>query len=157
MNEPRIEVLGVYRLPVTEELFREQFDTLYSYPMSEDERAQAECQCREQLASVVLVEAIVHNRDERFDVGQFTQPQDGMREESWQVVYAEGYLSLDGEALAVERWSKPPESGDLRVAFFLHFWQPNKPLRSTYGEVACPPAQEMPERLARLVPYEPVD
>lgn len=157
MNEPKIEVLGVHRLAVTEELFREQFDTLYGYPMSKEERAQAERQCREQLASIVLVEAIVRDRDERFDVGQFTQPQDGVPEESWQVAYAEGYLSPDGETLAVERWSEPPESGDLRVAFFMHFWQPNKPLRSSYGEVICPPVQEMPERLARLVPYEPVD
>jgi hypothetical protein len=157
MNEPRIEVLGVYRLPVTEELFREQFDILYGYPMSEPERAQAERQCREQLSSVVLVEASVHNRDQTFDVGRFTQPQEGVPEANWQVAWAEAYLTPDGESLAVERWSKPPQSGDLRAAFFVHFWQPGLPLRTSYGEVECPAVQEMPERLARLVPYEPVD
>jgi len=38
MSEPQIEILGVYRLPVTEELFREQFDILYGYEMTEAER-----------------------------------------------------------------------------------------------------------------------
>jgi len=30
-------------------------------------------------------------------------------------------------------------------------------LRSGFGDIPCPPAEDMPERLARLVPYEPVD
>jgi hypothetical protein len=125
--------------------------------MSKQERAQAERQCREQLNSVALIEAMVHDRDDRFNVGQFTQPQDGVPQTNWQVAYDEAFLTLDGESLAVERGERAPEVGDLRVAFFLHFWQPDKPLRTSYGEVACPSAEDMPERLARLVPYEPVD
>jgi hypothetical protein len=155
--DPQIEVLGVYGLSVTDELFREQFDLLYDYPMSKRERADAERQCREQLESIVLIEAVVRDRDTRFKVGGFTQPQDGVPESNWQVAYGEVFLTADGDGLTVERWSEAPESGDLRVAFFLHFWQPDKPLRSTYGDVACPSVQEMPERLTRLVPYEPVD
>jgi hypothetical protein len=124
--------------------------------MSKRERAQAERQCREQLSSIVLVEAIVRNRDDRFDIGQFTQPQDGVPQQNWQVPWAEAYLTPDGQALAVDRWSDPPASGNLRVAFFMHLWQPDKPLRSSYGEVTCPAVQKMPERLAQLVPYEPV-
>lgn len=158
INEPSVEILGVYRLSVTEELLREQFELLYDYSTSEEQRAQDEQQCREQLASVVLIEAIVHDCDDRFKIIRFTQPQDGVPEDNWQVAYAEAYLTPDGEALVIERWSMdPPESADLRVAFFLHFWQPDKPLRTPYGDITCPPVQEMPERLARLVPYEPVD
>jgi len=157
MDQPRIEIIGVYRLPITDELLREQFDALYGYAMSDRERAQAERQCREQLESVVLIEALVQNRDTQFKVGDFTQPEDGVPESNWQAPYAEAFLTPDGGALAVERWSGPPESGDLRIAFFLHFWHPIKPLRSSYGEISCPAVQEMPERLARLVPYEPVD
>ena len=157
MNEPQIEVLGVYRIPVTDELFREQFDILYGCPMSKHERARAERQCREQVSSIVMVEAIVRHRDDRFDVGQFSQRQDAVPEGNSQVAWAEAYLTPDGEALLVERWSEPPQSGDLRVGFFLHFWQSDRPLRSSYGDVACPAVQEMPDRLARLVPYEAVD
>lgn len=157
MGRPRIVVLGVYRLPVTEELFREQFAVLYGYPMAKEERDQAESRCREQLSSTVLVEAAVRNRDHRFDVGDFTLPLESVPQEDWQTAWAEAYLTPNGEALAVERWSDPPASGDLRVAFFLHSWPPDRVLRSSYGDVACPEPQEMPERLARLVPYEPVD
>jgi hypothetical protein len=157
MNGPQVKVLGVYRLPLTEELFRLQFSKLYGYPMSKAEHAQAERWCREQLSSVVLVEAMVRNRDDTFDVGEFVQPQEGVPAEDWQVAWAEAYLTLDGEALAVERWADPPPSGDLRIAFFMHYWQSDKPLYSSYGEVPCPTVKEMPERLARLVPYEPVD
>lgn len=38
MAEPRIEILGVYRLPVTDDLFKEQFDILYGYPLSDEDR-----------------------------------------------------------------------------------------------------------------------
>jgi hypothetical protein len=107
MKGPEIEVLGVYRLPVTEKLFREQFDILYGYRMSKQQRAEAERQCREQLDSVVLIEARVRNRDNRFDVGQFTQSRDGVPVANWQVAYDEAFLSPDGESLAAERGTSP--------------------------------------------------
>jgi len=72
---PRIEVVGVYRLDVPEDLFREQFDILYGDPMSDEERVEAEKQCREQLSSVVLIELLVENRDASFSISDFSQPQ----------------------------------------------------------------------------------
>lgn len=157
MNSPRIEIVGVYRLPVTEDSIKEQLDIVHTDRMSIGERAKAELQCREQLESVVLVEVRVLDRDGKFDVSDFAQSQDGVPKSYWQVAWAEAYLTSDGGALAVERWADPPAWGDLRVAFFLHYWQPDKPLQTSYGDVACPPVQELPERLSRLVPYEPVD
>ena len=157
MSGQRIEVLGVYSLSVTDELVREQMEILYGDEMSATERVQAERRCREQLDSTVLVEAAVRHRDTRFSASDFTQPIEGVPEAEWQAAWAEAWLSADGEALQVDRWRDPPETGDLRVAFFLHFWDPGKPLRTSYGDVTCPPVEPMPERLARLVPYEPVD
>jgi hypothetical protein len=155
--QPKVEVLGVYRLPAAEDLFREQFDILYGYPMSAGERRNAEQQCREQLESVVLVEAVVSNRDRRFRVGDFAQAQAGQPKENWQVAWAEAFLTEDGESLSVARWSDAPPDDPLRVAFFIHYWDPAQPLQSSYGAVQCPAPQPMPERLSRLVPYEPVD
>jgi hypothetical protein len=157
MAAPRIGVLGVYKLDVTEDLFREQFDILYGYTMSDEERMEAEEQCREQLSSIVMIEALIENRDERFSVLDFTQPQDGVPRDNWQVAYAEAFLALDGNSLLVEGWTEPPETGDFRVAFFMHFWDETKPLLTSYGELPCPSVSEMPERLKRLVPYQPVD
>jgi hypothetical protein len=152
MRAPQIDILGVYRLPVTEELFREQYEILYGEP-----DLRAEQQCRQQLTSVVLIELLVKERDEGFYVGQFTQPQEGVPEANWQVPWAEVYLTPDGEALAVPRWGEPPQTRDLRIAFFFHYWQPEIALSCSYGDFQCPAVQEMPERLRRLVPYEPVD
>jgi len=155
MTQPRIDILGVYRLEITDELLRGQMDILYG---SQPNRpAEAERQCREQLESVVLVEALVSNRDERFDVGDFTQSNPNMPRENWQAPWAEAYLAPDGESLLVERWSVAPADDPLRMAFFIHYWNTDRPLQTSYGDVQCSRPQPMPERLKRLVPYEPVD
>ncbi len=157
MPEPKVEVLGVYRLDVTEELFREQFETLYGNEMNAIERREAEIDCRNQLASVVLIEALIKNRNDKFDVGDFAQGDENEPADSWQVAWAEAFLTLNGESLIVERWSDPPETGDLRIAFFIHEWDPNKPLFTSYGSVICPRPEKMPDRLKKLVPYDSVD
>jgi hypothetical protein len=43
--------------------------------MSDEERVEAEKQCREQLSSVVLIELLVENRDASFSISDFSQPQ----------------------------------------------------------------------------------
>jgi hypothetical protein len=157
MPEPTIRVLGVYALPVTEELLQEQTDIHYGANLTCEARQQAEGKCREQLQSTVLVEALVRNRDHRFRGGDFCQPLDGIDSGNWQVAWAEAYSSLDGASRLEARWPGPPEAKDFRVAFFIHYWEDDVPLMSSYGELRCPAVQEMPERLRRLVPYEPVD
>jgi hypothetical protein len=156
MAQPTIEVLGVYSIPVTKELLREQTDILYGTDLAADERRDAEFQCREQLESTVLVEVLVRDRDQRFGVGDFCQPQEGVPRSSWQVAWAEAFLSEDGERLIVERWSNAPEAGSFRVAFFIHLWKSSAPLMTSYGDLHCPEVKMMPERLQKLVPYEPV-
>jgi hypothetical protein len=84
MGDPRIKVLGIYRLNVTDELFREQHSILYPDHLGIS-RAITEPEIREQLESVVLVEAVVLNRDSRFDVCDFTQAQKGVPPDRWQV------------------------------------------------------------------------
>jgi hypothetical protein len=156
MNEPTVKVLGTYRLNVTDELCREQRSKLYPESLGVSPEI-SEAQIRQQLNSVVLVEALVLNRDNRFDASDFTQAQTGVPRDRWQAAWAEAYLSLDGTSLAVERWSPPPKSGDVRIAFFMHDWEPTSPLLSSYGEISCPQPQSMPDRLDRLVPFETVD
>ena len=157
MSKPQIEILGVYQLPVTEELFRKQFDILYGYEMTGAERVKAERSCRSQLSSAVLIEALVKDRDNYFGVGDFAQQYEDKPEDSWQVAWAEAFLTPDGKSLVVERGADPPKTGDLRVAFFMHYWDPDRPLHTSYGKFTCPQIQEMPERLKRLVPYITAD
>ncbi len=74
----------------------------------------------------------------------------------WPAAYLEAYLTADGENTIDFHYPTPPP-GDLRIAFFLHDWDPAKPLQTTYGDVQCPAPLPMPERLTRLVPFEPFD
>lgn len=158
MPKPTAEVLGVYRLQVTAQLLRQQFDLLYNYPMSAALQQQMKQHCRRQLESVVLIEVLVQNRDVHFHMCDFTQEQDGLPRDRWQAAYAEAFLTPTGKKLQVKRNGElPPDVIDFRVAFFLHFYQPAKTLRTSYGELNCPPVAAMPTRLQELVPFVAVD
>ena len=155
MPEPTIQVLGVYALPVTEELLREATDVRYGKNLAGEARQEAERKCRAQLLSTVLIEALVRDCDDRFQTSDFCQPLEDVDKGRWQVAWAEAYFSLDGKSLLEARWPGPPEAKDFRVAFFIHHWEDNEPLLSTYDKLNCPDVQEMPERLRRRVPYDP--
>lgn len=149
MSQPRIQILGVYKLELTDELFEEAFETKYGgIPLSESEQAQVKRLIFEELSSVVLLDILVSNPDEQFDLSDFGQPG------SDQAPYDEAYLSLDGRSIISH--FEPPKGDSFRVAFFLHFFDPNKPLKTSYGDVVIPTIQPMPEHLRELMPYTPV-
>lgn len=149
----KVEIIGVYSLPVTDDLISTQTGELYDAPSA----SQVE-QVRQQLRSTVLVEALVTDADAEFNIGDFAQEDPALPRENWQAPYAEALLTPDGEGLLVRRWgSLPPSTSNFRVAFYMHYWKPGRPLLSSYGSVATPPPTAMPERLAKLVPYITVD
>ncbi|MCU1273557.1 MAG: hypothetical protein JWO48_988 [Bryobacterales bacterium] len=141
-----LQILGVYRLDVTPEVFAEQL------PMYGDEE-----QCRDHFSSVVLVEALVEAGGERFSLHDITQPNPAYPHGSSQAPWDEGLLSPDGETLLSRKISCVKGSGPLRFAFYMHYWDPNLPLKWTHGEVVCPQPQTMPVRLELLMPYRPCD
>ena len=144
--EPTLTILGVYRLDVTPEIFAAQL------PMYGDDE-----QCRDHFSSVVLVEAIASGVDERFSLSDFTQPNPTYPHGAAQVPWDEGLLSSDGEALLTRNINCVEGDGPLRFAFYMHYWNPDLPLRWTYGEVSCPAPQPKPVRLEVLMPYRPCD
>jgi|SRR6516162_6270172 hypothetical protein len=143
---PNLTILGVYRLHVTPEIFTEQL------PMYGDEG-----QCRDHFSSVVLIEAVASEIDERFSLSDFTQPNSDYPGGDPQVPWDEGLLSSDGEVLMARKLGCVIGRGPLRFAFYIHYWNPELPLRWTYGEVFCPTPQVMPVRLEILMPYRPCD
>ena len=150
MGEPTIQILGVYQVEPTETLFRQAMELKYGgLKLSQSQRHQAESSVRGEISSIVLIEVLVVNRDNRFALGDFTQPG------SDQAAYDEAFLSLDGTTV-LSRF-RPPEVEPLRLAFFLHYFDPNKPLTTSYGQLPVPPMQKMPERLQALLPYQPID
>ena len=150
MPTPTINVIGVYPVPDSPELFASAMELKYGgLELSSMERRQAEEAVRSELASVVLIECCVRNSDERFDIGDFGQV------DSDQSPYDEAFLSDDGTALGPERYTQP-DVPQFRFCFFLHFFDPAKPLNTPYGSVTLPLPSPMPLRVRALVPYDPV-
>jgi hypothetical protein len=149
----KIRLVGVYRLPMTDAMVYAQARELYGDAPSADDVEQV----RKQLRSTVLVEVLVSGADAGFRVGDFTQADSKEPRDNWQAAWAEAYLSPDGEALLAKGEAPPGERTDLRLAFYLHAWHADRPLETSFGRIAAAAPSAMPERLRRLVPYEPLD
>ena len=150
MPRPTVKVLGVFKVELNAKLLAEAMETKYGgLQLSAGERIEAEKTVREELSSVVLVDVLVNNPDRQFDVGDFGQR--GLD----QAPYDEAYLSLDG-ASVLSRFDAPATDA-FRVTFFLHFFDPLKPLTTSYGEVPIPVIQAMPQRFQEMMPYTAID
>ncbi len=150
MAAPTVQVLGAYRLECTPELFAQAMEWKYgNLTLSTEEREAAEAHVRSELSRVVLIEAAIHGRDDYFSVSDFGQAG------SDQAAYSDVFLSEDGRTVIADAFDVPPGPG-LRIAFYVHFFDPAKVLNTSYGPVSVPPLQAMTKRLAELVPYEPV-
>lgn len=150
MPRPRVEILGAYRVDASPELQEKAMRLKFPFEFdSAKDRADAEQQVRSEISGAVLLEVLIHDRDQHFSVSDFGQ--DG----SDQAAYSEVFLSDDGNGV-VSNFDMPPHD-PIRLAFYLHFTDFAKPLRTTYGPVSIPLAQAMPDRLKALIPYEPVD
>ena len=147
--KPDIELLGAYRVENTKDLFKKAWDTKFGgIKLGEKQKQDAKRFLRQELSSIVLIEVIVKNHDQDFDVGDFLQ------EESDQVAYDEAFLSIDGSEV-ISRFNQPNKT-ELRIVFFLHFFDPAKPIKTSYGDLNVKSLDDMPSRLSELVPYEPV-
>ena len=97
----------------------------------------------------MLIDMTIDDGGQGFDVGEFGQ------EAEDQVAWDEAFLSLDGTAVLSR--DERPEGERCRLAFFLHFYDPEQPLETPFGPVRAPEPAEMPAALKELIPYEPVD
>jgi len=136
MSAPELEVVGVNKVECDEQAFNDAVEC------SGDEAT-----ARAELGSIVLIECDVQNADGRFDVGDFCQ------EGSDQVAHAEVFLDAAGNLIAQS--FERPDVNSFRVCFYLHYFEPAKPLRTSYGPRALPTVEPLPERLSVIVPpYE---
>ena len=99
-----------------------------------------------------LVEVIVRDSP-GFDIGEFQQEEPGQPPDNWQVPWDERILNEAGDA----EMPNDPEllHGTARLAFFLHYAEPSRPLLTPFGSVALPEPSERPERLAMIEYDEP--
>jgi len=154
-----IRVLGLYSPAANdveyERFIRHRMSWLIGDEFTPEDRIEAEAELREALSTAVVVDALVRNLDERFDVIDFVQADPSKPESEWQVAWNETYLTADGNKILDERFpDRLPTIAEFRIVFVIHLWKPSLPLMSSYGELSVPPIQPQPERLWRLVPYQ---
>jgi hypothetical protein len=98
-----------------------------------------------------LVELIVRDSDGPFDVGAITQADPAHPRSEWQVPYDEKLLTSNGDDVLHDPWRGAGEpswwTGSVRLAFFLHYVDLDRPLSTPFGEVPLPPPSERPARL----------
>jgi hypothetical protein len=105
----------------------------------------------ERFANLCLIEICVDHPDSRFDVGKLQQSTPGLPPDFWQVAYDEKYLTEDG----TKKGEKPDGSSNLRLGFFLHSVDFERPLITPYGKLNLPAPTRMPQRLVQLFRYIP--
>jgi len=151
---PRAVVNGVYRIGCDESALMAQLLDYYgkalsTYPVEVSTFV-------ERVIPVVLMDVTISDADERFNMAEFTQEMPSAPREIWQVPYDEALLSEDGSEV-VARWPGCAENiGAGRIGFYFHFYDPDRPMRWTYGVVPCPTPQPISDRLVSLLPYEPI-
>ena len=106
---------------------------------------------------VKLIELVVGENLNDFDPIQIAQEQKGMDKMDWQTAYDEKYLNSEGNEIIGDDFEKPNGLTRFRLVFFFHYLDFNKPLISQYGLIKLKHATELPERLSKIIDYEPID
>jgi len=106
---------------------------------------------------VHLIEAQIMGYRGSFDFGLVLQPNPKLPESNWQVAWLPYLLSGDGKTGEPYFDFKPIDvEGSQRMAFFLHYTDPQLPLSTPFGFVSLPSQSPLPTRL-NFVKFEPVD
>ncbi|MCA9399879.1 MAG: hypothetical protein KC618_09020 [Candidatus Omnitrophica bacterium] len=107
-------------------------------------------------SDVHLIEVDVLLREDDFDVGGFSQEDSSLSRDLWQVAYDEHYLNSEGTEV-IEEPEEFKSGQRLRMAFFFYFLDFSKVLITPYGSFEIPKSVTMPDRLSRIVKFEPPD
>ena len=138
-----VQILGVYRSEISDETYQEQWDALGD-----------DAQTKEHFAGLVLVEALAAAVEGELDLvhlGQQLSTTDNPR--YFQCAYDEALLTVDGQVLVDRRMGCVHGSGELRFTFYLHYFDPQRPIQFQGTDLQTPEVASTPERLVRLVPY----
>lgn len=108
---------------------------------------------------VHLIELSILGAQGVFNIGDITQEIPGQPRENWQCPYMEQILSASGDKVLTDDYvsSKRPElwKGTMRLVFFFHCLDLERPLRTPFGEVQLPAESELPERFSMLEYEQP--
>jgi hypothetical protein len=103
---------------------------------------------------VHIIEILVKNSKDIFDLSEFTQDIHAQPKEGWQVPWDEKLLDIDGRKVVADDLllSKKHQLwiGDIRIIFFFHYLDFSKALITPFGPVNLPEERPRPERLSQI-------
>lgn len=140
-----LEPIGVYKWP---------FNTADVHALCDQnwgERSQATViAARAHLTNLVLIELLVQSP--ALDLGSLTQDPPSKRTENSQVPYDESFWSVDGSTYLTH--GDAPAALPFRVVFFLHEFDPSKPLYTSDGiKIDLPERTQLPARLSKVIDH----
>lgn len=106
---------------------------------------------------VHLIEMTIDEPPEKVDVGQITQEIPLKDRLDWQSPWEERYLNAVGDKIIGEWMDIPTNESKTRMAFFFHYLDFNRPLKTQFGQIKLTNPTVMPERLRRIIKYEKPD
>ncbi len=109
---------------------------------------------------VHLIEILVRNSKDKFDLSIFTQGIPSQPKEHWQVPWNEKLLDGNGNNVIADDFAfsqgRQLWIGDLRIVFFFHYLDISKPLITPFGSIDLPEEKPRPKRLSQII-YEAPD
>ena len=97
---------------------------------------------------VVLIELWIKDFQGKVNFGAIGQQVPGLEPADEQVAYDEYLLSDDGTSGRRIQFNPYQMAGHARFAFFLHYLDASRPIKTPFGPVTLPPPAERPARLA---------
>jgi hypothetical protein len=97
-----------------------------------------------------LIELLVCDPAREFSLTALTQPVEGVEEARWQVPYDEKFFEAESCRLLQADVFDVPDRDSYRLAFFFHYLDFAKPLRSSFGPLQLPPPLPRPDHLMFL-------
>lgn len=140
-----LEAVGVYKWPYTASDVRRLSEEVWG-----DRSSDSLSLAKEQLEGLFVVELLVRSGTGTFNAGQLAQAMPDDRDESTQVPYDESFWSADGSEYL--QHDAPPGNPPYRVVFYLHYFDPSKPLVAEWGSIVqLPERTKLPARIANVL------
>ena len=105
---------------------------------------------------VFLVECYIDCAPKDIDMIDFTQEEDDLPKDEWQVAYDEKYLNESGDAI-IGYFSDEVPGKTTRVCFYMYFLDINKPLLTPFGPITLTEPIDMPKRLCAITKDDCLD
>ena len=135
MKNDIVEIIGVYRLE--KDIIKEYDDLLNP----------------ENVENAVIIEMVVKKPLKKFNIGEITQANDSLPEDEWQTVYDEQFLNESGTEVIEEDVVRKKGHQTVRLVFFFHYLDFDKPLQTPFGNVPLKKPTKLPKRLKGKIEY----